>query len=97
MAYGVGWSGNGVSPSKIVGRILAGFDLGRCERWTEHGLIDRHARRFPIEPIRYIGGSLVRAAMMRKDGREIAGRKPSRLDVALADSGANFRRWTLWV
>lgn len=85
IAYGVGWSGNGVSPSKIGGRILAGLVLGRCERWTENGLIDRQARRFPIEPIRYLGGSLVRAAMMRKDRREIAGRKPSRLDVALAN------------
>lgn len=84
IAYGVGWSGNGVNPSRIGGRILAGLVLERRERWTETGLINRQARRFPPEPFRYLGGSVVRAAMMRKDRREIAGRAPSRLDRALA-------------
>ncbi len=84
IAYGIGWSGNGVNPSRVGGRILAGLALDRRERWTETGLIDRQARRFPPEPFRYLGGSMVRAAMMRKDRSEIAGRTPSRLDRALA-------------
>jgi glycine/D-amino acid oxidase-like deaminating enzyme len=84
IVYGVGWSGNGVNPSRIGGRVLAGVVLGRRERWTENGLIDRQARRFPMEPFRYLGGSLVRAAMMRKDRSEIACRTPSRFDVFLA-------------
>jgi glycine/D-amino acid oxidase-like deaminating enzyme len=83
IVYGIGWSGNGVNPSRIGGRILAGLVLGRRERWTENGLINRQARRFPPEPLRYFGGGLVRAAMVRKDRSEIAGRLPSRLDRAL--------------
>lgn len=83
--YGIGWSGNGVSPSRIGGRILAGLVFGRRERWTENGLVNRHARRFPPEPLRYLGGSLVRAAMTRKDRSEIANRPTSWVDRGLAN------------
>jgi glycine/D-amino acid oxidase-like deaminating enzyme len=84
IAYGIGWSGNGVNPSRIGARILAGLVLDRRERWTENGLVGRAARRFPPEPLRYIGGAWVRGAMFRKDRCELAGREPSRLDKALA-------------
>lgn len=85
--YGIGWSGNGVNPSRIGGRILAGLALGRKERWTQNGLIDRHSRRFPPEPIRFIGGNIVLSAVARKDVAEISGRKPSVFDRALASFG----------
>ncbi len=81
--YGVGWSGNGVNPSRIGGRILASLLLGKRDRWAGNGLINRKTRIFPPEPVRYLGGSIVRAAMMRKDVKEIAGKSPSYLDDAL--------------
>lgn len=81
--YGVGWSGNGVNPSRIGGRILASLLLGKRDRWAGNGLINRKTRLFPPEPVRYLGGSIVRAAMMRKDVKEIAGKSPSYLDDAL--------------
>ncbi|TXH32708.1 MAG: FAD-dependent oxidoreductase [Rhodospirillaceae bacterium] len=84
IAYGIGWSGNGVNSSRIGGRILAGLVLERRERWTENGMVDRIVRRFPPEPFRYLGGCLVRGAMARKDRSEIAGCAPSGLDKALA-------------
>lgn len=84
IVYGIGWSGNGVSPSRIGGRILAGLVLERRERWTQHGLVDRVARRFPPEPVRYLGGALVRAAMLRKDRAELLGKRASWLDRKLA-------------
>jgi glycine/D-amino acid oxidase-like deaminating enzyme len=84
MVYGVGWSGNGVSPSRIGGRILAGLVLERRERWTQNGLIDRIARRFPPEPVRYLGGTLVRTAMLRKDRAELRGERAAWLDRMLA-------------
>lgn len=84
LVYGIGWSGNGVNPSRIGGRILAGLVLERRERWTQNGLIDRTARRFPPEPLRYVGGALVRGAMFRKDRRELVGQRPSWLDRKLA-------------
>jgi len=90
LLFGVGWSGNGVGPSRIGGRVLASLVLDKRDRWAENGLVNRRARRFPPEPVRYLGGSVVRAAMMRKDKREIAGQSPSFIDralVRLAPSG----------
>ena len=90
VVYGIGWSGNGVNPSRMGGRILAGLVLERRERWTQNGLVDRTARRFPPEPWRYLGGALVRQAMFRKDRRELVGKRPTWLDqqlVRLAPSG----------
>ncbi len=87
ICYGIGWSGNGVNPSRIGGRILAGLVLDRRERWTENGLVERRARRFPPEPIRYCGGNIVLDAVARKDVAEIAGRAPSVIDRGLAHFG----------
>ncbi len=90
ISYGIGWSGNGVNPSRIGGRILASLVLDKRDRWADNGLVNRKARPFPPEPLRYLGGSIVRAAMIRKDRKEIAGRKPSLIDktlVRLAPSG----------
>jgi glycine/D-amino acid oxidase-like deaminating enzyme len=84
LVYGIGWSGNGVNPSRIGGRILAGLVLERRERWTQNGLVDRIARRFPPEPMRYLGGALVRGAMFRKDRCELADKRASWLDRQLA-------------
>lgn len=82
--YGVGWSGNGVNPSRLGGRILAGLALGRKERWTENGLVNRKVWPFPPEPFRYLGGSVVRAAVARKDRAEIERRRVSPIDKLLS-------------
>jgi len=74
ISYGVGWSGNGVGPSRIGGRILAGLALNRTERWTDNSFVNRIGRKFPPEPIRYFAGSTVRASVARKDDCEIEGR-----------------------
>lgn len=90
ISYGIGWSGNGVNPSRIGGRILAGLALGRRERWTENGLVNRVARKFPPEPFRFMGGEVVRSAMLRKDRAELARRHVSGIDrflVSLGPSG----------
>lgn len=75
IVYGVGWSGNGVGPSRIGARILAGLALERKERWTQNAFVDRVGRKFPPEPIRYYVGSTVRASVARKDECEIEGRR----------------------
>jgi glycine/D-amino acid oxidase-like deaminating enzyme len=84
IAYGIGWSGNGVNPSRIGGRILAELSLEQKSRWTRNALVNRQARTFPPEPLRYLGGALVRRAMLRKDRAELAGRTPSATDRMLA-------------
>jgi glycine/D-amino acid oxidase-like deaminating enzyme len=82
--YGIGWSGNGVGPSYVGGRILASLALGRRDEWSQCALVDRQMRRFPPEPIRFLGGQVVRAAVISKERDEAVGRQPSALAVALA-------------
>ncbi|MCW2269750.1 NAD(P)/FAD-dependent oxidoreductase [Pseudomonas sp. JUb96] len=82
--YGIGWSGNGVGPSRLGGRILASLTLGRNDAWSTCPLVERTCRTFPPEPLRYWGGSLVRNAVIRKERSELAGTAPAALDLFLA-------------
>jgi putative aminophosphonate oxidoreductase len=82
--YGVGWSGNGVGPSRIGGRILASLVLEKDDDWSRHPLVGRSVGRFPPEPIRWIGAHVVRSAVARKERAEIEDRRPSPFDVALS-------------
>ena len=84
IVYGVGWSGNGVAPSLLGGRILGSLALGRDDDWSRYPLIGRSAGRFPPEPVRFVGAHVVRAAVARKERAENEGRKPPRLAVALS-------------
>ena len=80
---GAGYSGNGVGPSYLGGRILASLALGLDDEWAGAGLARRPAG-LPPEPFRYAGGRLVKAAVERKEAREDAGRPPRRLDLFFA-------------
>ncbi len=84
LLYGVGWSGNGVGPSLLGGRILASLALGRNDEWSRCGLVDQRARLFPPAPACFVGAHLVRAAVRRKENAEAHGRAPHPLAVALA-------------
>ncbi|HVI52031.1 MAG TPA: FAD-binding oxidoreductase [Candidatus Sulfotelmatobacter sp.] len=84
IVYGLGWSGNGVGPSRIGGRILASLALGLDDEWSRCGLVNRKVKAFPPEPIRYVGGLLVRNAVFRKETAEAKGGKPRWLDKTLA-------------
>jgi glycine/D-amino acid oxidase-like deaminating enzyme len=74
--WGAGFTGNGVGPSHLGGRILA--DLCRDDRTelTRLALVDTKPKRFPPEPLRWVGGTLTRAALLRVDAAEKAGRAP---------------------
>ncbi|HET9213589.1 MAG TPA: FAD-dependent oxidoreductase, partial [Gaiellaceae bacterium] len=74
VVYGAGYSGNGVAPSLLAGRILASSALGRDDEWSGCGLNRGVPGRFPPEPARYLGAFVVRAAVRRKEGREDEGR-----------------------
>ncbi len=82
--YGIGWSGNGVGPSRIGGRILASLALGRDDEWSRCSLVGRKSRSFPPEPFRYLGGNMVRNAVIRKERAELQGRAPGVFDKLLA-------------
>lgn len=84
IVYGHGYSGNGVGPSYLGGRILASLALGRQDEWAATPLARGALGRLPPDPIRYFGGLLVRRAVMAKDRAEDEGRAPSALVRTLA-------------
>jgi putative aminophosphonate oxidoreductase len=84
VVVGAGFSGNGVGPSYLGGRILASLALERDDEWSGCGLVRRPPGGFPPEPVRYLGGRLVRGGVGRKEAAEDAGRPPRAVDVRLA-------------
>lgn len=81
---GGGFSGNGVGPTVLAGRILASMALERDDAWSRCGLVRRPPRGLPPEPLRYLGGTIVRGAVARKERAEDSGSRPRRLDTRLA-------------
>jgi glycine/D-amino acid oxidase-like deaminating enzyme len=71
--YGLGYTGNGVGPSHLGGRILARLALDVDDDDTRLPLVDMEAKRFPPEPLKSIGIRAVNAAILRKDAAEDAG------------------------
>jgi glycine/D-amino acid oxidase-like deaminating enzyme len=75
--YGAGYTGNGVGPSWLGGQILASLALGADDEWSRLPLVSRSLKRLPPEPFNYLGGRLVRSAMLSVEDAEEAGRRPS--------------------
>lgn len=84
VVYAFGYSGNGVGPTHLGGRILASLTLGLDDEYARLPLVGYKAERFPPEPFRYVGARVVRAALARREAAEDTGKVPARLDVALA-------------
>jgi len=81
--FGVGFSGNGVGPTRLGARILASLALGVRDEWSGSRLVRPPQTSFPPEPFRSIGGALVRRAVMRKDRLDHAGRPVDPITRAL--------------
>ena len=81
---GAGYSGNGVGPSFLGGTILASLARGIDDEWAHCALV-RQPAGLPPEPVRYLGGKIVRSAVARKERAEDAMRKPRRVDTLLAN------------
>jgi glycine/D-amino acid oxidase-like deaminating enzyme len=77
--YGFGYTGNGVGPSRLVGRALASMALDRRDEHTRLALVEPPPVRVPPEPLRYAGGTIVRAALLRRERLEEEGRRPDPL------------------
>jgi glycine/D-amino acid oxidase-like deaminating enzyme len=75
--YGAGYSGNGVGPSWLGGQILARLALGVEDELTALPLVNRRIRPLPPEPIKRLGGGLVRGAALRAEEAEQEGRRPA--------------------
>jgi glycine/D-amino acid oxidase-like deaminating enzyme len=75
--FGAGYSGHGVGPSWLGGRILSSLVLGADDEWTRLPLATRRVPSLPPEPLRRLGGGLVRASIMACEAAEEQGRRPS--------------------
>jgi glycine/D-amino acid oxidase-like deaminating enzyme len=73
--YAFGYTGNGVGPSQLAGRVLAALALDRPDPLRSLPLVDPEPDRpIPPEPLRWLGGTTVLRALRRKEDAEDAGR-----------------------
>jgi glycine/D-amino acid oxidase-like deaminating enzyme len=82
--YAVGYTGNGVGPSHLLGRILASLALDRRDDATRLAIVEPAPVKVPPEPFRYLGGIVVRNAMRRKESALERGRRPSAVSSFVA-------------
>jgi glycine/D-amino acid oxidase-like deaminating enzyme len=79
-----GFSGDGVGPSRLAGEILAELVADGGDAGLPQALRRVPTRPLPPEPIRYLGGRLVRRAVARKEHSQDLGRRPRAADRLLA-------------
>ena len=84
--YGLGYSGHGVGPTWLGGQILASLVQDRDDEWTALPLASRRVPSLPPEPLKHLGGALVRSAILACEYAEEENRRapwPARLGAAL--------------
>ncbi len=79
-----GYTGHGVGPSHLLGRSLASLALDRRDEPTRLAFVDPPVERVPPEPFRWLGGSLIRRAIVRKEEALEQDRRPGLLTRAVA-------------
>jgi glycine/D-amino acid oxidase-like deaminating enzyme len=88
--YVCGFTGNGVGPARLSGKILARLVLDRRDELTRLAIVEPSLSPVPPEPARYLGGMFVRAALSRKEANEDAGVRAPRLAEAVVAMPRRF-------
>lgn len=78
-AYGFGFTGNGVAPSRLGGAILAGLTLDERTPATTLPLVGGDRRGFPPALATWAGGSVLRELMVRLDEQDERGQPVGRM------------------
>ncbi len=82
--FAFGYTGNGVGPSRLAGRTLASLALDRRDDHTRLPIVESGpGARVPPEPLAWVGGSLVRSALIRREAAEERGRRAGPLTRAI--------------
>jgi putative aminophosphonate oxidoreductase len=84
IVYGTGYSGNGVAPSLTIAKMLASSALRREDEWAGSPLNCGVCGTFPPEPLRFVGGLVVRQAVRHKESREDRGKAVDPVTKAVA-------------
>ncbi|MDX6583946.1 MAG: hypothetical protein QOI10_3130 [Solirubrobacterales bacterium] len=79
-----GYTGHGVGPSHMLARSLAALALERSDETTRLAFVDPPVQRVPPEPFRYLGGSVIRRAILRREEALERGERPGPLTRAVA-------------
>ncbi len=82
--YGVGYSGHGVGPSWLGGKILASLALRREDEWSTSPLVRIPKASLPPEPFKRVGGGVIRKAMLSVEDAQEEGRRASYVARAVA-------------
>jgi glycine/D-amino acid oxidase-like deaminating enzyme len=89
--FAFGYTGNGVGPSHLAGRILASLALDRRDALTRLPIVDSGpGARVPPEPLAFLGGSLVRSALVRRERAEEDGGRADPLTRAVCSAPRAF-------
>ena len=83
IVHATGFSGDGVGPCRLAGKVLASLVLETRDELTDLGLVRPPDPEFPPEPVRWTGTKLVRRAIDRIDTAERAGKEPGALSRKL--------------
>jgi hypothetical protein len=71
-----GFTGNGVGPSHLAGRILARLAIDDRDELTRLAIVEPPPMHVPPEPFRWLGGNIIREGIERKERAEEEGRTP---------------------
>ncbi|RUM20491.1 FAD-dependent oxidoreductase [Rhizobium vallis] len=83
--YGSGYSGHGVNATVIAGECLASIILRTADRWSTSPFCKRDRLRFPPEPFRFVGGALIRNAIVTCEDAQDAGLRQPLIARGIAD------------
>jgi glycine/D-amino acid oxidase-like deaminating enzyme len=87
--FAFGYTGNGVGPSHLAGRILASLALDRRDELTRLPIVEAGAGAWvPPEPLAWLGGSVVRTALIRRERVEEQGRRADPVTRAICAAPA---------
>ena len=82
--YAAGYTGNGVAPTRIAGKVLADLITGSDTDAVRLPMVNARSRAFPPEPFRSWGAMVVRRAIIAKETAEEQGRRPGFVAAQLA-------------
>jgi glycine/D-amino acid oxidase-like deaminating enzyme len=81
---GLGYTGNGVGPSNMLGRVLASLALDRRDEHSSLALVEPSPPRMPTGLPGWLGGNAVRAAVIRLEAARRNGGEGDAVSRALA-------------
>ena len=73
--FAAGFSGNGVGPSWLAAQAVASLVVRADDKWARLPLVRPRGAGVPPEPIRFLGGSLIRAAALACEEADEEGRR----------------------